>query len=200
MNRIGRKPTHTAVPSSPPCSNRIGKRPPAPVHSTRRKPARPSWSHAVARWRRVQGSAARVRLFPNERMDLVTNPPTPCRFGKHPPAPGGAGGGVKTAAGQNEGRAAWRAARGAAGGLRERVVPRAGGGAREKEEEQFNFWKTRPRRAIWQAPARTQKTKRKTRPAIRRSARWRVRWSAESHWVHSPVRACWPDINRTEQG
>ena len=38
------------------------------------------------------------------------------------------------------------------------------------------FWKSRSNRAIiWQAPSSTQqKTKRKTRPAIRRSARWRT--------------------------
>ena len=32
-----------------------------------------------------------------------------------------------------------------------------------------------PTPCLWQAPASTQKTKRKTRPAIRRGARWRVR-------------------------
>ena len=38
--------------------------------------------------------------------------------------------------------------------------------------------KNPPTPCLWQAPASTQKTKRKTRPAIRRSARWRVkRWS-----------------------
>ena len=35
--------------------------------------------------------------------------------------------------------------------------------------------KNPPTPCLWQAPASTQKTKRKTRPAIRRSARWRVR-------------------------
>ena len=34
--------------------------------------------------------------------------------------------------------------------------------------------KNPPTPCLWQAPASTQKTKRKTRPAIRRSARWRV--------------------------
>ena len=39
----------------------------------------------------------------------------------------------------------------------------------------------------WQAPASTQKTKRKTRPAIRRSARWRVNFStAEARTSNSP--------------
>ena len=32
-----------------------------------------------------------------------------------------------------------------------------------------------PTPCLWQAPASTQKIKRKTRPAIRRSARWRVK-------------------------
>ena len=35
-----------------------------------------------------------------------------------------------------------------------------------------------PTPCLWQAPASTQKTKRKTRSAIRRSARWRVSWAS----------------------
>ena len=35
---------------------------------------------------------------------------------------------------------------------------------------------------LWQAPASTQKTKRKTRPAIRRSARWRVMVGDDQPW------------------
>ena len=36
--------------------------------------------------------------------------------------------------------------------------------------------KNLPTPCLWQAPASTQKTKRKTRPAIRRSARWRAKF------------------------
>ena len=44
---------------------------------------------------------------------------------------------------------------------------------RAKEEEELHN-KNPPTPCLWQAPASTQKTKRKTRPAIRRSARWRA--------------------------
>ena len=40
-----------------------------------------------------------------------------------------------------------------------------------EEEELYN--KNPPTPCLWQAPASTQETKRKTRPAVRRSARWR---------------------------
>ena len=70
-----------------------------------------------------------------------------------------------------------------------------------EEEEELHLLKTRPRRAIWQAPASTQKTKRKTRPPfVGARGGGSVGVSAESHWVHSPVRAGWPDTNRPEQG
>ena len=44
----------------------------------------------------------------------------------------------------------------------------------EEEEEEELRNKNPPTPCLWQAPASTQKTKRKTRPAIRRSARWRA--------------------------
>ena len=51
-----------------------------------------------------------------------------------------------------------------------------------------------PTPCLWQAPASTQKTKRKTRPAIRRSARWRVSENKgnlamldNAHQLHYPL-------------
>ena len=43
--------------------------------------------------------------------------------------------------------------------------------------------KNPPTPCLWQAPASTQKTKRKTRPAIRRSARWRVTIARSVHFA-----------------
>ena len=42
-----------------------------------------------------------------------------------------------------------------------------------------------PTPCLWQAPAGTWMWK--PRPAIRRSARWRVHWSTESHWFTKPT-------------
>ena len=45
----------------------------------------------------------------------------------------------------------------------------------DNDDELHFFLKKTLTPCLWQAPASTQRTKRKTRPAIRRSARWRVR-------------------------
>ena len=51
----------------------------------------------------------------------------------------------------------------------------AGGGWRAASCCCIALLKKTPTPCLWQAPASTQKTKRKTRPAIRRSARWRAK-------------------------
>ena len=136
--------------------------------------------------------------------ELNINPPTPC-LGKRPqrPKPKGPGRpwGQKPLA---HGRTVLRTVEG---------VWRWGDGDLHLPVVVFSTWRqmagrlpregrknaTKPAHAVPLASAR-QHLDVKPRPAIRRSARWRVRWSAESHWVHSPVRAGWPDTNRTEQG
>ena len=77
---------------------------------------------------------------------MVVNPPTPCRIGKRPPAP------------ENQP---------AIGGLR-------GGGCNLDDDDGDLHNKNPPTPCLWQAPASGQKIKRKTRPAIRRSERFRA--------------------------
>ena len=66
--------------------------------------------------------------------------------------------------------------------------------APEEEEDEFHN-KNPPTPCLWQAPASTQKTKRKTRPAIRRSARWRVSSPAPRNQKENPR----PAIRRSTQ-
>ena len=51
-------------------------------------------------------------------------------------------------------------------------------------------YKNPPTPCLWQAPASTQKTKRKTRPAIRRSARWGVNNFRYALFTWAKTRGC----------
>ena len=102
--------------------------------------------------------------------------------------------------------AAWMGTRGP--GVPPRKASHDGGGKffHDKNPPTPCLWKV-----IWQAPASTQKTKRKTRPTIRRSAQWRAKGGGGltlgscGMWVF-PVRcakfysAVSDDVTRRESG
>ena len=69
-------------------------------------------------------------------------------------------------------------------GVARRAAKKKKNKCRPKKKALHN--KNPPTPCLRQAPASTQKTKRKTRPAIRRSARWRVEGGGGRLWVHSP--------------